>query len=205
MNDTFLKIESISLAVFAIGSLLFIIVIVVSSAISAKRGEKKFQKSARGILGSEAELKNMVESFREIFTTYSTSMGCYLTIIQLIERLITNFHDPKHQLPPEKNELQIARLREILKTFKEELIYNDEKLNAVINQLENDNLKNEIKSLFRCINSYNDGRLFEKDQEISKLKNKMKKDKKLKIISFFFGLIGFISSVITIVNFVGLK
>lgn len=90
-------------------------------------------------------------------------------------------------------------------TFKEELIYNDEKLNAVINQLENDNLKNEIKSLFRCINSYNDGRLFEKDQEISKLKNKMKKDKKLKIISFFFGLIGFISSVITIVNFVGLK
>ncbi len=33
----------------------------------------------------------------------------------------------------------------------------------------------------------------------------MKKDKKLKIISFFFGLIGFISSVITIVNFVGLK
>jgi len=178
---------------------------VVSSAISAKRAEKKFQKSARGILGSEAELKNMVESFREIFTTYSTSMGCYLTIIQLIERLITNFHDPKHQLPPEKNELQIARLREILKTFKEELIYNDEKLNAVINQLENDNLKNEIKSLFRCINSYNDGRLFEKDQEISKLKNKMKKDKKLKIISFFFGLIGFISSVITIVNFVGLK
>lgn len=57
MNDTFLKIESISLAVFAIGSLLFIIVIVVSSAISAKRAEKKFQKSARGILGSEAELK----------------------------------------------------------------------------------------------------------------------------------------------------
>lgn len=43
MNDTFLKIESISLAVFAIGSLLFIIVIVVSSAISAKRAEKKFQ------------------------------------------------------------------------------------------------------------------------------------------------------------------
>ncbi len=47
MNDTFLKIESISLAVFAIGSLLFIIVIVVSSAISAKRAEKKFQKIQR--------------------------------------------------------------------------------------------------------------------------------------------------------------
>ena len=43
------------------------------------------------------------------------------------------------------------------------------------------------------------------DEVLVKLKNKMKKDKKLKIISFFFGLIGFISSVITIVNFVGLK
>lgn len=66
----------------------------------------------------------------------------------MIERLITNFHDPKHQLPPEKNELQIARLREILKTFKEELIYNDEKLNAVINQLENDNLKMKSNHYF---------------------------------------------------------
>ena len=109
MNDTFLKIESISLAVFAIGSLLFIIVIVVSSAISAKRAEKKFQKSARGILGSEAELKNMVESFREIFTTYSKSWGCYLRIIKLLERLIINFHDPKNHFQPEKNEYQIAR------------------------------------------------------------------------------------------------
>ena len=109
MNDTFLKIESISLAVFAIGSLLFIIVIVVSSAISAKRAEKKFQKPAKGIWESGLELKNMVEGLRGISTKNSKSWGCYLRIIKLLERLIINFHDPKNHFQPEKNEYQIAR------------------------------------------------------------------------------------------------
>ncbi len=203
MDSKYHKIESISLSVFAIGALLFIIVLVASSVISAKRAEKRFQKSALKILKSNTNHSNMVMSFREIFDSYSSSMGCFLSIVQLMERLITNFHNQKYQLPPEDNEKQIEKLRKILNTFKEELIYNDEKLKNVISKIENDNLKNEVKSLFLCINSYNDGRLFEKDQEISKLKTKINKNNKIRIISFIVGFIGFVSSIITIVSSVG--
>ena len=136
-----------------------------------------------------------------MFQIYSTKNSSYLNIVQLNYRLIERLHDKYIGKCEDKEIVDYCEiLTKLNDDINDEHLFNDEKLNNLLNKTDDVLLKEQIESMFLCINSYNEGRLFEKNNHISKLIEEQSKIKKYRIISFIVGAVGFISSLITILK-----
>lgn len=192
-------VANIVLIIFVIAALMLMVGLICYSFIISHISEKKYQKSAISILKSKCKYEIIKKQLKQVFQTYSTKNSSYLSIVQLNSRLIENLHDKKID---DCNDKEIVEYCDILTRlnddFTDEHLFNDDKLNSLLNQTDDDFLKEKIKYMFLCINSYNDGRIFEKDNHISELNGRILKMKKGRIISFVVGAVGFVGSLITI-------
>ena len=199
-------IANIVLIIFVITALMLMVGMICYSFIISHISEKKYQKSAISILKSKCKYEIIKKQLKQIFQTYSTKNSSYLNMVQLNSRLIERLHNKKID---DCNDKEIVEYCDILTKlnddFNDEHLFNDDKLNNLLNQTDDVLLKEKIKFMFLCINSYNDGRLFEKDKHISELNGEISKMKKVRVISFVVGAVGFVSSLITIFSVFWLK
>lgn len=199
--DNINNICTMILIVFVSTALALMLGLVCYSFISSYKSEKKYQKSVISILKSKCEYEITKKQVKQVFQIYSTKNSSYLNIVQLNYRLIERLHDKYIGKCEDKEIVDYCEiLTKLNDDINDEHLFNDEKLNNLLNKTDDVLLKEQIKSMFLCINSYNEGRLLEKDNHISKLIEKQSKIKKYRIISFIVGAVGFISALITILK-----
>ena len=194
-------VANVLLSVFLIAAIVLIVWLVCYSFIISYKNEKKYQESVMTILKSGCDYEIAKKQFKQVFQSYSTKNCSYLNLIQLNSRLIEKLRDKKIA---NCNNNEIVKYCDVLTKlnddFNDELLYSDEKLSDLLNQTDDNSLKESIKSMYLCINSYNDGRIYEKNCEIQKLNTDIEKSKKRNIISIAAGIVGFVSGLIRIIQ-----
>ena len=162
---------------------------------------KEISKKVIIILKGKCEYEVKKEQIRQAFATYLTKNCSYLNIVQLNLRLIEKLQEEQFDNCSYEEIGEFCKtLTDLNNDFNDEHLYNDEKLNALLSITNNELLNEKIKSLFLCINSYYDGRIYEKDCVIQEQKREMEKNKKAKVFSFIVAAVGFLSGIVTLVQ-----
>lgn len=194
-------ITNILLSVFIATALMILVVLICYSFVASYRSERKYQKKVIIILKGKCEYEVKKEQIRQAFATYLTKNCSYLNIVQLNLRLIEKLQEEKFDNCSYEEIGEFCKtLTDLNNDFNDEHLYNDEKLNALLSITNNELLNEKIKSLFLCINSYYDGRIYEKDCVIQEQRREMEKNKKAKVFSFIVAAVGFLSGIVTLVQ-----
>ena len=193
-------IASIGLIVFLVLAIGFVIVLIIYASIISKKSEEKYQNDVFIALKSNCKFDILKENVQQIYQTYTTKISGYLNVYALNNRLIEKIRDKKiDKNLSEKDIIKYCKLLTDLNTsFSDDYIYSDEKLGVLLNKINDYDIKNELKLMVYCVNEYNNGRIREKEIEISNLKVKKKNRTIITIIGYISGIIGFISSIVTI-------
>lgn len=196
--------------------ILFILSFVVFSHNISKAKEKKYKTAIIKMILSDSPMAE--ESINAMYTDYKTrSRFSFLSFDEINSRLIADLRDNSYtkyyQPQTEISESEIRKFEKIIKKITENLMFSDKKISNIIDLLEKSKIEHTTKknlhdSILICYNSvlsYCDGRIFEKNQEISRQKlvieNLKKKKWIIRIISGILSIIGLISSIITIINY----
>lgn len=131
---------------------------------------------------------------------------------ELIAALRNNSANSQWKINSTINEKDIQLLESIIKEIQEDYMFSDEKSYAILEiikkskltESEKKELTESFKIYFTSILSYSNGRIFEKDQKIAMLEYENVRIKKKKfitsIIGGIFAIIGFVSSILTIMG-----
>ena len=203
------------LSIFILITIIFLLV----SLVQSKKAKRTYKSALiKLLIGAKKhhnlDIKNSIEF---LFNNYQTKSNfSYLSFSEINSELIADLRssDSKlnEQFEHKIDEKDIQKLEAILKDIQERYTFSDEKTKIILEKIQNSNIPKDeknclndlFKSYFTSTLSFCDGRIFEKEQKIAQLTNEIKKLKKKKIvitlISGVFSIIGFISSVMTIIG-----
>lgn len=196
----------ILILVFGIMFMLSIATILIVSLSLSKKTEKKYKKNVIQILLNNKE--NILDSIRNAYSTYKNKrygFG-YLGIIEInqiiIEDLRTGEYIKYSRILSESSALA-DRLDNIVIELEKLVKFDDARINHLFEDIskslnvQNKNLVTQLRDYINHINSFNSGRIFEKEYYISSLETKLKRKR---WISVALGTLSLISSIITILT-----
>lgn len=193
--------------------------LVIYGSIVSKLNEKKYKISIiKIILSDDFDTEtDKIESIINTYTNYKTKSDfSYLNFDEINSRLIQDLRDDTYKKyyknPDIIEQNKIIDFTRLNKKIKDKFQFKDERVEQMlllVNQslLSPENkteLCESIRSFVGSVFSFCDGRIFEKEQELSKKNfeiDKLTKKKWYTRISWIVGLLGFISSIITIISF----
>lgn len=191
---------NILLIAFLVIAILFIIALIIVGLIRPLFNEKKYQKDVLTVLKGTRDHNEIERQVKQIYSVYSTKMASYQSVDALNNRLIEKIKDRKiDSRLTDKNIVYYTKvLNELNQKFAEDELYSDDKLKTLLEKINDKEVKEEFKLMVYCVNNYNRGRLYEKDMEITTLKEKKKKSIIFSCIGYAVGFVGLISSIVTI-------
>lgn len=205
-------------AAFGILSILFIFGIILYAYLMSKHVETTYKHNVIEIIKNckKSEInQTTIDKMKNAYDVYrNRNYGFgYKDIIQLNQQLEqdlrTNTYKKYYKTGDIKNVVGADNLDLIINFLKEQLRFDDEKANELFENLSKELQPNQTKIIYDFkiflseLNAFNKGRLFEKEYEISSLKQKLKRKH---WFSYILGGIGLLSSIITILgtfNFLG--
>lgn len=211
-----MNIQNLTTLFFSIAFILFMMLLlgtIFISYILSKISEKKYKRAIIKIIQSKADT-DILESIKNTYENYRIHGSfSYLSIIEINAILIAELRDGSYKKYANNNndisEKQIGKLERLNKCIKDEVIYSDEKLNNVltlVRALSTDNQKtdnscSEIRLLFGAIQSFCNGRIFEKQNEIYQKDAEIKNLKNNRWLNRLGWAVGLVSGIITIITF----
>lgn len=220
MNNLFVSISNLLIAIGFVFAILLIIFLVISSLIVGGICQRNYKIALINIISSNFGKKDfeLKESIKNEYTNYRNRKingFSYFNIETINSKLISELRNEKYKKYYKSQKIKnndiankLERINKLIieeQTFEEDIvqIINNAQSLSVKEYEENkrNKLVEDIKIKFSsCIMFYN-GRIYEKDIKINDLENQLKKYKIGKIFSWIGWIIGVISGIVTIYSY----